>query len=69
MDATNPDMAKRDYRLKPEAAAKLGKGAPVPPYGGCAYLGAYAYGGPKWEAGAKRPAPKAVAAPAAKNAR
>jgi hypothetical protein len=62
VDATNPDMAKRDYRLKPDAAEKLGKGVAVPPYGDGAYLGAYPYGGPKWEAGAKRP----VAAVAAK---
>jgi hypothetical protein len=54
VDAVNPDMRKRDYRLTDAAAKQLGAGVPVRPYqdGDTPYIGAYPYGKPKWKAGA-----------------
>jgi hypothetical protein len=57
VDATNPDMAKRNYRLKAANPNLVNKGADAKPWNDAIPpdIGAYEFGGPDWTAGAKRP--------------
>jgi hypothetical protein len=68
VDSTNPNMALRNYQLKPTAAAAINKGMSVPPYDDKTVdapdIGAYEFGVPAWTAGStqkidasSRPAP------------
>jgi hypothetical protein len=59
VDAINPDMARRDYRLRPDGPGAVlvkGKGADISPYNEKSPpdIGAYPVGQPRWVAGATR---------------
>lgn len=56
VDATNPDFAKRDYRLQVSATALINKGADASPWNDATPpdIGAYEFGQPQWKAGATR---------------
>jgi hypothetical protein len=65
VDATNPNMALRNYQLQNTASAAINQGVSVVPYDdklvGLPDIGAYEYGVAPWAVGAKRakkPAPK-----------
>jgi hypothetical protein len=58
VDATNPNMAKRNYQLKSTASTAINQGLEVAPYNdklvGPPDIGAYEYGVAPWTAGAKQ---------------
>lgn len=57
VDATNPDMAERDYQLTAQATSAIDKGANVAPLNDATPpdIGAYEFGQPRWQAGATLP--------------